>query len=151
MGLPYEEEEANPCFNTFSFSVEGIDEWVGISGIEVDNQFEKSATTIMYNRPEDISFNLKNGMQLLITYAWTPPGFPSNKRAEVSQKTFFKLISKDPCEVDAFISVAEKVTAFLCFVMNKIVCLDIMTGTSDNLRQDIGNGRTAPIPIEIYC
>ena len=26
-----------------------------------------------------------------------------------------------------------------------------MTATSDNLRQDIGNGQTAPIPVEIYC
>ena len=150
MGLP-PEEDASLRFNTFSFSVEGIDEWVGISGIEVDTRFEDSATTILYNRPEDISFNLKDDMQLLITYVWTPPGFPSNKRAEVSQKTFFKLISKDPCEVDAFISIAQKITAFLCFVMNEIVCLDSMSATSDNLHETLPDGRTALIPVEIYC
>ena len=150
IGFQYE-EDTSLRFNTFSFSVEGIDEWVGISGIEVDTRFEDSATTILYNRPEDISFNLKDDMQLLITYAWTPPGFPSSKRAEVSQKTFFKLISKDPCEVDAFISIAQKIAAFLCFVMNEIVCLDSMSATSDNLRQDNGNGQTVPIPVKIYC
>ena len=150
MRLP-SEEDTSLRFDTFSFSVEGIDEWVGISGIEVDTRFEDSATTILYNRPEDISFNLKDDMQLLITYAWTSPGFPSNRRAEVSQKTFFKLISKDSCEVDAFISIAQKIVAFLCFVMNEIVCLDSMSATSDNLRQDIGDGSTALIPVEIYC
>ena len=144
------EEDVSPRFNEFTFSVEGIDEWVGISGIEVDNQFENSSTTIMYNRPEDISLNLNDDMQLLITYHWTPPGSPSTKRAEVSQKTFFKLISKDPYEVGAFISIAEKIAAFLCFVMNEIVCLDSMRATSDNLRQDNGDGRTALIPVEIY-
>lgn len=150
IGFQYE-ADTSLRFNTFSFSVEGIDEWVGISGIEVDTRFEDSATTILYNRPEDISFSLKDNMQLLITYAWTPPGFPNNKRAEVSQKTYFKLISQEERELDEFISIAQKITAFLCFVMNEIVCLDSMSATSDNLRQDNGNGHTAPIPVKIYC
>ena len=141
------EGDASLRFNTFSFSVEGIDEWVGISGIEVDNRFENSATTISYNRPEDISFNLKDDIQLKITFSWTPPGFPWSKKAEVSQKTFFKLISKDPCELDAFISIAQKITAFLCFVMNEIVCLDSLSATSE----EIPDGHTAPIPMKIYC
>ena len=150
MGLPHE-EDASLRYNTISFSVEGIDEWVGISGIEVNTQSEKSATTILYNQPEDISFNLKDDIQLKITFGWKPPGFPWSKKAEVSQKTFFKLISKDPCELDEFISIAQKIAAFLCFVMNEIVCLDSMRATSDNLRQDIGNSQTAPIPVKIYC
>ena len=151
IGFPYN-EDTEPRFNTFTFSVEGIDEWVGISGIEVDlQQIEKGALTISYNRPTDISFNLKDDMQLLIRIAWRPPGFPNTKSAEVSQKTFFKLISKDTCELDKFISIAQKITAFLCFVMNKIVCLDRMKATADNLPQDIPDDRTAPIPVEIYC
>ena len=150
MGLP-PEEEASPRFNSFSFSVEGIDEWVGISGIEVDPQFEKSALTISYNRPEDISLDLKDGMQLVISFAWTPPGFPSNKRAEVSQKTYFRLISQKARELDDFTVIAQKIAAFLCFVMNEIVCLDSMSATSDNLYETFSDGRTALIPVEIYC
>ena len=149
-GIRYD-GDASPCFNAVSFSVEGIDEWVGISGIEVDNRFENSASTILYNRPEDISFNLKDDMQLLITFAWKPPGFPMTKRAEVSQKTYFKLISKEARELDEFTAIASKITAFLCFVMNEIVCLDKISATNDDLRQSMGNGRTDPIPVEIYC
>lgn len=144
IGFQYE-ADTSLRFNTFSFSVEGIDEWVGISGIKVDTRFEDSATTILYNRPEDISFNLKDNMQLLIAYAWTPPGFPNNKRAEVSQKTYFKLVSQEERELDEFTDIAQKITAFLCFVMNEIVCLDSMSATSDNLRQDVD------IPVKIYC
>ena len=148
-GFRYE-KGVSPRFNEFTFSVEGIDEWVGISGIEVDYQFEKSALTISYNRPEDISLDLKNGMQLIITFAWTPPGFPNAQRAEVTQKTYFKLVSQEARGLEEFTSVAQKITAFLCFIMNEIVCLDSMSATSDNLRQDIGDGSTALIPVEIY-
>ena len=151
--FPYD-ENADMRFNTFTFSVEGIDEWVGISGIEVDPQIENHALTISYNLPTDVSINLENGMQLLITFAWTLPGFPSTKRAEVTQKTYLKLMSQDvekQYELDEFTSVAEKMTAFLGFVMNEIVCLDRISATSDNLHQDVGDGRTAPTPIGIYC
>ena len=144
------EEDVSPRFNTFTFSVEGIDEWIGISGIEVDPEFEKSALTISYNRPEDISLDLKNGMQLIITFAWTPPGFPNAQRAEVTQKTYFKLVSQEARELDKFTDIAQKITAFLCFVMNEIVCLDSMSATSDNLHEALPDGRTAFIPVEIY-
>ena len=140
-----------PRFNTVSFSVEGIDEWVGIGGIEVDRHSEKRAVTISYDKPADISLNLQNGMQLLITFTSTFPGFPNLKDAKVSQKTYFRLISQKARELDEFTSVAQKIMAFLCFVMNEIVCLDSMSATSDNLRQNIGDGRTAPIPVKIYC
>ena len=149
MGLPHE-EDVSPSFNTCSFSIEGIDEWVGISGIEVERHSEKRALTISYDKPADISLNLQNGMQLLISFTSTFPGYPILKNAEVSQKTYFRLISQKERELDEFTATAQKITAFLCFVMNEIVCLDSMSTTSDNLRQNIGNGRTAPIPVKIY-
>ena len=148
--LPYD-ESATLHFNTFTFSIEGIDEWVGISGIKVDLRLEEQALTISYNQPTEVSINLENGMQLLITFAYIIPGIPSTKRAEVSQKTYFKLISQEACELDKFTSVASKITAFLCFVMNEIVCMDRMSATSDNLHQDIGGGRTAPLSVGVYC
>ena len=149
IGFQYEEDTSLP-FNTLRFSVEGIDEWVGISGIEVDYEFEKRDITISYHQPADISLNLHNGMQLLITFVPTFPELPSTKSAEVSQKTYFKLVSQEARELDEFTSVAQKITAFLCFVMNEIVCLESMLATSDNLRQGV-DGRTAPISVEIYC
>lgn len=150
VGFPYE-EDTDPRFNAVTFSVEGIDDWIGISGIKVDRRFEELALTISYQQPQEISLNLENGMQLLVTFSPTFPGLPDTKRAEVTQKTYFELISQEVCELDEFTSVIEKITAFLCFVMDEIVCLETVTATADNLRQDIGNDRTAPIRVKVYC
>ena len=144
IGFPYN-EGAGTCFDTVAFSVEGIDEWVGISGIEVDKESGEWTLTISYNLPEEVSFNLHNGMQLLITFVPTFPGLPSTKRAEVSQKVYFKLISRSARELDEFTSVAQKIAAFLSFIMNEIVCLDRVTAISDDLRQNIGGSRAATI------
>ena len=150
IGVRYDEGES-PVFNTLTFSVEGIDEWVGISGISFEPHFEESTATISYQRPEDISINLDNGMRLLITFHWTPPGFPVIKEATISQKTYFTLISQkgrelddisqEGRELDDFISVVRKITHFLCFAMDKTVSLDSMEATPEDPRQDIRDGR----------
>lgn len=145
------DENTNLHFNTLTFSIEGIDEWVGISGIKVDPEYEERMLTISYNQPEQIVLNLKNGMQLLITFATTFPGIPANKRAEVVQKTYFKLISQEACELDELIFVAGKIAAFLCFVMNEIVCIDGMLATSDNLNRYSEGGSVESISVGIYC
>ena len=149
IGVRYDEGE-NPVFNTLTFSVEGIDEWVGISGISVEHHFEERTATISYQPPEDISLDLDNGMRLLITFHWTLPGAPIIKEARISQKTYFQLVSEEERELKEFTSVVHKITNFLCFATDQIVSLDDMEATSDNLRQDFGEGRTKKVSISIY-
>ena len=70
--------------------------------------------------------------------------------ARISQKTNFKLVSKDARELSDFISVVHKITTFLCFSIDQTVILDSMKATSDDLYQDIGEGKTRTMPINIY-
>ena len=147
IGIRYDEGES-PVFNALTFSVEGIDEWVGISGISFEPHFEESAATISYQCPEDISINLDNGMRLLITFHWTPPGAPLIKEAKIIQKTYFKLeLEKGERELKEFTSVAHKITKFLCFAIDKTVSLDGMEATAD---KDLGEGQTRRVPVNIY-
>ena len=149
IGVRYDEGES-PVFNTLTFSVEGIDEWVGISGISVEHHFEERTATISYQPPEDISLNLDNGMQLLITFHWKLPGAPIIKEARINQKTYFQLVSEEERELKKFTSVTHKITNFLCFAIDKTVSLDSMSATADNLRQDLGQGQTRLVPVNIY-
>ena len=149
IGIGYDEDEI-PRFNSVIFSVEGLDEWIGITGINVDYQLEEYISTISYQPPADVPFNLGNGMQLSVTFGWTAPGGYPIKEAGVSQKAYFELVSREALELDDFISVVRKITHFLYFAMDQTVSLDSMEATSDNLRRNIGEGRTNPIPIKIY-
>jgi len=93
IGVAYDDKEL-VLLNTFRFSIEGIDEWVGLSGIKVKSQIEKPTVSITYSQPEDISLNLKNGMNLLITFAPALSGYPNTTEAKITQKTYFKLVSE---------------------------------------------------------
>ena len=149
VGVAYDDKEI-VLLNTFQFSVEGIDEWVGLSGIKVEHQFEKRTASITYSPPENISLNLNNGMKLLITFSWTLPGFPNTKEAKITQKAYFKLVSEQERPLNDFISSAYKITTLLGFAIDKTVCLERVTVTSDAIRQDIGDGKTAPVAMSLY-
>ena len=149
IGVNYDESTL-PLFNTLTFSIDGIDEWVGISGISVDNQIEERTATISYEVPEVVPLNLGNGMQLLIRFEGTVPVSPIIKEARISQKTYFTLVSQAARELDDFLSVVHKITNFLCFAIDQTVSLDGISATSDNLFRDVGDGTTKPIPINIY-
>ena len=131
-------------FNALQFSVEGIDEWVGLSGINIDRQIEKRTATITYSPLDEISLNLNNGMKLLITFSWTLPGFPIITEAKVTQKTSFKLVSEQERPLADFTSIAHKLTTFLCFAIDKTVCINQVTATLNT------DGSESPAPIPLY-
>ncbi len=149
LGVAYDDKEI-VLLNTFQFSVEGIDEWVGLSGIKVEHQFERKTALITYSPPEDISLNLNNGMKLLITFSWTLPGFPNTREAKITQKTYFKLVSEQERPLNDFISLAYKITTLLGFAIDKTVCLERVSVTSDAIRQEVGNGKTKSVSISLY-
>ena len=139
-----------PLFNTFKFSVEGIDEWVWIHGI--DQKIDKEQTiTISCKYPENIPFDLNNGMRLEITFDMgNTESLQGFWELGVCQKAYFKLISDDAQELEAFLSIAHKIVDLLCFTINQTVFLDSMSATSDGLNHTIGEGVTKPAKIDIY-
>jgi hypothetical protein len=130
--------------------VEGIDEWVGLSGIKVENQIEKPTVSITYSQPEDISLNLKNGRNLLITFFPTIPENPNTTEAKITQKTYFKLVSEQERPLNDFTSAASKITTLLGLAIDKTVCLEQVSATFDAIPQDISNNKTVPFPISVY-
>jgi ApeA N-terminal domain 1 len=149
LGVAYDDKEI-VLFNTFQFSVEGIDDWVGISGIEVEYQCEWRAASITYTPPEEISLNLNNGMKLLITFSSTFPGSSKTTEAKITQKTYFKLASEKERPLNDFISAAYKITTLLCFAIDNTVCIERILATSDAICQDISGGKTMPVFISLY-
>lgn len=148
-GIIYDDNVA-PFFNTFSFSVEGIDEWVGISGIRSELKLKPFLATISYTPPQEITINLNNGMTLLIGFAWTAPGSPIVKEAKITQSTYFKLTSPEKRELGDFTSAAHKITNLLCFAMDETVSIENVIATSDDMQVNIGEGKLRPVQINIY-
>ncbi|HFP9335677.1 TPA: HEPN domain-containing protein [Raoultella planticola] len=129
-------------FNTFSFEVDCLDEWVGISGINVEHDWENKTAKISYNPPEKIIITLDNGMSLEICFAYTLPGFPTHKEAKVTQRTYFKLDSKELRTLDEYTAIAYKITNLMCFAMDEIIAMKNVSATSSEIFEIISdNGK----------
>ncbi|ARR51774.1 hypothetical protein ETN89_19945 (plasmid) [Photobacterium damselae subsp. damselae] len=147
-GVAYNESDIL-TFNTLSFSVDCLDEWVGISGINVHNDWKNKTGTISYIPPENISYMLNNGMKLEICFAYTLPGFPHTTEAKITQRTYFKLSSEALKPLDDFIDIAYKLTTFLCFAIDTTVALKNVSATS-SLQTGKFDGKENPIQIKIF-
>jgi len=148
-GAAYDKDET-VTFNSLSFSVDCFDEWVGISGINVNNDWKNKTAAITYKPPENISYQLDNGMQLEICFAYTLPGSPNTTEAKITQRAYFKLASEDVRPLGDFTEIAYKSTNLMCFAIDATVTLNSLIAKSTEIQRDIGEGRMYPVPIRIY-
>ena len=130
-GVAYKENEI-PCFNTLTFSVEGLVEWLGIFPNKVEFQSEDDIANISYQQ---------QSANILL--------YREINKCKI-QKPYFKLVSEDAYELDELVSFIRKITEFLCFVVNKTVSVESIRATSKDHVRDDGKGNTTPIPVNIY-
>jgi hypothetical protein len=148
-GVAYDKDE-EITFNSLSFSIDCLDEWVGISGIKVQNDWDNRTAIISYKPPENISYSLDNGMQLEICFAYTLPGFPNTTEAKITQRAYFKLSSDSLKPLISFTEIAYKITNLMCFTIDDTVTLKDLTATSMEIQREINEGKSRPVPIHIY-
>ena len=145
-GVAYAENEV-PRFNTFTFSIEGLEEWVALDAISYKQ--EEEIEIVAYKPTHSISFNLADGMQLEIMISVVRSSSLSPREVKITQELDFKLVSNNDQELKEFLSVAQKLTHLLRFATNETVSLDSMSATSDNHVQKVGED-IMPIEINIY-
>lgn len=126
-GIQYDADES-VLLSMLRFSVEGLDEWLGLSGIRTQVDHTKRTATIDYVPQKEISINLVDGFQMGFCFSWTLPGWPVITEAKVTQKAYIRLTSDKPAPLDDFISLAYKITNFLCFAIDRTVSINAMLG-----------------------
>ena len=86
IGCHYEAGE-EVTFTEFNFSVEGIDEWLAVSGITVQHDSENLRTSVDIRALEEIHVGLPDGMGLKFKFSVTFPSLPMTiTEAHVTQK-----------------------------------------------------------------
>ena len=155
IGVNYDEGE-EIAFSTLTFSMEGLDEWLSISGIQIEyNWTEKGGlktASIHLDPPKEIEFNLPEGIELKFAFSGTLPSFVSTNftEASITQKAYISLKSKKLRSLEYFLDLVFKLHNFLCFAIDKTVSIDSVTGYSKEITQEIEYGKTREIPIKIY-
>lgn len=150
LGVSFDSTE-ELLFNRFRFSVEGIDEWLQISGISVENNFGTKETAIRYSLPANITVKINDNMTLAVVFSYGFNGLPLCTEAKISQKASFELETKSAISLKDFASIAHKVTTFLGFAIDKPVCINsVFVEVNDIAHCTDDGGVVAYDPIGVY-
>lgn len=145
-GAAYDENEV-ATFNSLSFSIDCLDEWLNVSGIITDSDSENKTATIKYTLPDNISYKLDNGMGLEICFHCSLPGFSASYEAKVSQRAYLKLTSEKLRPLCDYTEIAFILTTFLCFATDTTVSLKNLVALSSEIQIEPDRKRLAQIKI----
>ena len=138
------------AFSRIDFSVEGLDEWLGISGIHADYNWEEKSASVQFDPPDEIAFQLSNGIEMKIGFTWELPSWPAITEAKITQKAYISLVSAELQPLDDFIPLLLKIHTFLSFAIDRPVSLRSVTGYSTEITREFREGKKREVPIEVY-
>lgn len=148
-GVQYDEGDAI-TFSEFRFSLEGLDEWLSISGLRVEHNWEEKSASIHFSPPKEVVYQLPDEMTLAFTFGWTLPGDPIVTEAKITQKAFVTLRSESLRPIEDFLALVFRVNNFLCFAIDETVSLDSATCYSSAITRGVGDGGKLKVPIKLY-
>ena len=140
----YEEDEII-LFDTFSFSVDGLNEWLNIRKIKTDTL--SNTYLIKHKEIENIEYNLVENIKLEFQIRVTT--HMAHYESSMKQSSRIKLISKEKKPLKYFSEFANKIVKFLSFAIDERINIkDIKVTNSDIFREC--NDKKYPIKIEVY-
>lgn len=141
---------AEPLFNQFRFSIEGLDEWLQISGITVQQDFKNKSTQINYVPPDKAQFKLNDEFSLAFIFGWSIPFARSVTEAKITQQAYVELRAHKPVELKKFIYIAFRFTNFLSLALDEPTSLSQVTIASDDIVREVSEDKQIPVQINLY-
>ena len=147
VGAEYSKGE-EVLFSEFRFSVEGLDAWLSISGIEIEPNTASRGGLIRYHVPDDIPVHVPTEAELRFRFGLTLPSVSVPITvATVQQTAEVQIKLREPRPIEYFSSMAFKLCNFLTLVLDEAVSIQSMTGYLD---QETTGGESRRVPVKLY-
>ena len=149
-GVHYEEGDY-VTFSKVTFSVDGLSEWLSVSGFTLDlNPLTRDKPwTVSFQRPAPVIVGTFN--DITMEFVFTVQG-PTLRRTmteiSIEQTAYVSLESIEPIAIDDMMSLAFKLRDFFRFATSKPVSIySFMAQTDEVTREANGVKRRVPIPV----
>ena len=150
VGIASESQES-VRFSGVKFDVEGLDEWLALSGIQVDADVMQGRATITFQRPDSLVLpGLLNGEHGKIGFGYSiPSAWEETKRAGVSQRAFVELSTDGWWTADEATRRVTWFRDFLRLAVDQSVAVTGLTGYSREVTEPAEGGGERQSEIEI--
>jgi hypothetical protein len=110
---------------------EGLDDWIGKTGIRVQHQWEQRSATISFEPLPDIVFKT-DAFDISLTWRWTIPGGPSITESKISQNAALSIKPRIPTNFGDLQEVMFRLVNFFRLIIGEAVAIQALTATSPN-------------------
>lgn len=126
-GGHFDDEE--PLFDQLTCKIEGLDEWLGISGITAKHDLDAYRTTITFQAPSPLPFQVSDDVKGQFGFGFSIPSpAPWATEARVSQSAYIKLSTSTSWTTEDVISWATRMRDFLCLGTDAPVAITSLDG-----------------------
>ena len=125
-------------FTKISFSVEELDKWLAISGIEVSVGDDNGGISAKSRRLDSISHCLPEQVRMEFNF-FTPfqiPYIPTITEITISQTEYVSLISEEPRDFEFFCTVALRLCHLWSLALGQIVSIQSMHASTEVVTED---------------
>lgn len=130
--------------NEFKFSVDGLNEWIGLSGVNINHDWSSKSGSVSYIPLEELTLSLNSGFQLKITYEWSLPAVTERFEAKISHRSYLSLCSDEPRSVSDFARAAGKLQSLISFALDKNVSITSVEVKSRSIIESYGGLEHTP-------
>lgn len=149
VGASFGEEEPLE-FNSFEFGIEGLEEWIGISGIEVSTPTVGTSASITYSPPENMRIRLNDGLSMEICFTASLGRSSVVEGARITERIYLKLESEKLLQLSTFTALALKMVNFICFAVDSTLTVKDVVVYSKNICYEVTDAETRMVPLKLY-
>ena len=122
-------DDREPLFDRLTCKIEGLDEWLGISGITAEHDFESHRTSITYQMPSPLPFQASDDVEGQFGFGYSIPSpAPWATKAQVSQSAYIKLSTSTSLTTEDMIHWATRMRDFLSLGTDAPVAITSLEG-----------------------
>ena len=140
-------EKNNLMFDEFTFSLDGITEWIGKSGIDVSHSKDYTETDVKYKKLKDLEYELIDGYKLIFLLSGSIYRSSGNFEVKFTQRVKVKIVSKTLRSLKEFINLSWKIINFFSFSINNTLSIKDVKVTSKDITRRMLE-RDIPVEIE---
>jgi len=137
-------------FDSVSFSVDGLDEWMSISGFRVSSDFETKSYQLSFSLPDQEVFSLNEELQIVLCCEGTFPLMPTRSEIRLVQNASIRLNSKSKRPFKDYSPVIFKISTFLSFFLDRTVSLRFVSARSGDFVRKYPDGKEFPIDFSLF-
>jgi hypothetical protein len=137
-------------FDEYYVSIEGLEEWLRLSGTSLEFDEVPHAFILRYQRPNPVTLYQGAGFSLSAGFGYTMPSMTNIKETSITQQAWLKIATNELKEPVFFRRIAAQVREFLCFALDSTVSVSEARASNSSITEDVGGGESRAAKMHLY-